>query len=674
MTNGTTPPWEMNWQQQPVTAQTATDTPPWEMEWEPTLGERFVRGAAEFTRNIAGDLGAAQQRTTPVVRDASGNFLRPLASDEDQVLFSEQGAVRKGNVVLVDPQDGQPKVFVETPETEASLATSIGRVAAVGALTSPVSRLPGGAAQRAQAAIPSVPPVPAVAQRTRAAAEARQAAQPTAAELVAAFRETGVDPTLGAVTQSRPAQIAENLLTENLASSKFMQNARERSLEQTAAAAADVARRFGAAETPAQGGRAAIRGGKAFVDRFNTRVEGLYKSLGQVMPKDQEFRVPKVADALTGVINRFDNPELGRQFVNPTLQRWQDVIDNAKGVLTWNDIQQFRTEVGQMIRKPVAIGQETVSRKELKRVYAALSKDMFNAAKSVSKEAGRRARRANDFTRGGFTRIGDSLDEILKPGANEVAVFEGLLRTANERGVKASVKKLQRIKRSLTKDEWGEVASSVVHHLGKPPAGARQGGGASDFSAFTFARNFSKLDDGAKDVLFNQAGQAELRKALDRLVQVTEAQRGVERLSNPSGTGRLVSLAGFGTLALADITSAILLGMGSAGAAALITNPKFVNWVVNAPKMATVSGAAAKRGARAVQRGAMALADEARFNRQLARHIAELRQIGIAEPDLAPAINQFADELNERRKEAAGPTRAQSPSRPAQPRGRVPNQ
>lgn len=561
----------------------------------------FAQGAARLTSGVMGEIAAAQQGTSPVVRTAEGRLLRELAPEEDQFLFAEQGMLRAGRVALPDPQTGKVQVFIETPETEESAATGAGRVIGVGALAGPVSR---------------------VASATRGAAPSK------ATELVKDFERVKVDPTLGA-TGGRGAGIVEKTLENVPTSAGIVSGARERSLRQTGDAAGKLAARFGAAETPAEAGRVVIQGSKDFIGRFSAKAERVYGAIDKHFDAAEEIDVPKSLEALTTAASRFDNPELAKQFVDPALVRWGDIIREAGGKLTWNDLRSFRSEIGKLLRKPVVVAD--VDRAQLERVYGALSDDMRAAASVKGAEALSSVNRADKFYRAGLKRINDALGQILKPDASEEGVFALLMKTAGE-GAGASAKKLGSIRKSLTRDEWGEIASTVIHRLGRPTAG-QQAAGEAGFSAARFLTNYNKLSPAAKNALFNGAGQGELRKSLDSLLRVAGAQKALEALSNPSGTGRIAITAGAVAAGSVDLVSTLAaLAVAPAGAA-LITSPRFVRWLAGVPSPRVVAGG---RG-------------------RVTSTLAGLRQIAVNDPDLAPAIQQLADQLEQGGSSVAGP-------------------
>lgn len=556
---------------------------------QPSLAERFTAGARDLTQFYLQDLAAAQQRTSPIVRNIEGELNRALAPEEDQFLYSEQGIVRPGRVVLIDPADRKPKVFLESPETREGLASGAGRVIGAGAITSPPTTRPGRGM-----------PVPGITQRAQA------------------FRETGVDPTLGGLTQSAPARMAENILDQTFTSAGIMERARERSLRQTAAATGRLAGQYGEASTPRQAGQGLRRGlgaEQGFVDRFTKQSGKLYDAVDRFIPRGTQVDISRTRDAMTDAFQRFDNPELAQEFIDPTLKRWAGLLDEAGGALSYNDLKQFRTEVGQKLGRPALL--RDIDERQLSNVYAAMSDDLLEAARGVGPQAARAVERANRYYRAGRTRIREALTEILGERMSEEGAYRFIEQLSSEKGARASARKLGQIRRSLQPEEWNEVAAAMINQLGVPPPSARVGLDAPTFSPATFMTNYERLAPEARSILFDRTGQRQLRRALDNLVTVMESQKNVERLANPSGTGRIVGNVALAGSALVNPAIAIMGAVGAPAAASLITNPRFVSWLAALPNV--------------------------RSQPQLVRHFATLRQFARNNED----IQQFSDHLEE---------------------------
>lgn len=518
---------------------------------QPQQSGGFIQGAAEVASGLAADLTAATQGTTPVVRDLQGNFIRPLASQEDQDIFNELGRVRNAQtqIVLRDPQDGQLKVFMRTPETDETRLESLGRVAAFGALA------PQSAAIRAtQGTSPTL-------QRARDFAGAR------------------VDPTLGTVTQGTGAARVERGISGTGLDLGQVARAAERSAAQTGQEAARVAERIGASQTTRQAGEALRRAGEGFRESSGRASTRLFNRLNTFIRPNEQFSAQNARAALMEPIKQFDNPALAREFMDPRLGRWFDAVREGGGRLSYNDMKQFRTEIGRLISKPDLT--PDANRAQLERVYAALSQDMRAAAASKGREALDTFELANDFFRDRQQRIQQTFRGILGDEVSDEGAFRLFQSLSKEGGARESVQRLRDLRTSVSADDWGDITSGLLREMGRPRASVAQEG--FEFSPQTFLTRWNQLSDDARNVLFSeQIGGSQLKRGLDRLARVVSAQREAQKFENVSRTGLAVSIPAATAGAVIDPVTTGLSVVGANVAARLMTSPRFVNWYAGA--------------------------------------------------------------------------------------------
>lgn len=539
---------------------------------------------AMTARNFFDDLMAAFQRTSPIVKNLMGEMnYRPLG----EVIESDTGPVYvgpdgkwvnvdpKANVILRDPDTQKMMVYARDPKTNETLG-AVGRVLGFGALVNAPTRLPGGAG----------------------------APQSETMNAVRAFDEAGVDPSIAAASQSRGAGMVQKMLQNVPGASGPVASRAEKATAQTEAAVGNLAAGYGTAQDPEMLGRGVKKGAETFISAgergkgmpatnvirsptrmtgFDRKAETLYNQLNGFFKADDPVSVGNSRDALTAALSRYQNKELGKQFVDPTLQAWANIIDRAQGQLSWNDLRQFRTDVGGMLKKPVIIAD--VDRAQLERLYGALSDDIRAAAASKGNNAVRAFDRANSYYRAGRQRIDESLAPILKADDGKVL---SLIQGAGDTK-RPDVSWLRAIQRSIDPDQWGDVSATILARLGTKVASQTDPLSASNFSPNTFLTNYSKLAPEAKTVLFSSPEMAEARPALDRLVKyVIGGQANVERLGNPSGTGRSVLTAAAGAGIYADPILGGLTLAGANVASRLLMSPTFTRWyagTVNYPKI-----------------------------------------------------------------------------------------
>lgn len=583
-------------------------------------------GFAAAGLGMVDQLNAASQGTSPVVVGLEGKENYRRAPESEQWLLREQGVVRdpKKYVALRDPQSGELAVFERSDATNESGATSLGRVLGVGAVTAPVTRLPALAA---------------TADKT--------------ADLVQDFQRVKVDPTLPAIAQNRSVStVAQTFRDTPLAGGPVARGA-ERSVEQTGKAAQTVASGYGEATTPVQAGRGVQRGAQEFVSgekaavsaddtiRLPTRAtsltqkaDALYGRVGAMIDKTAPIALDNTVAALEGVGKRFgSNPEFGATLVDPKFASWAEKLKTS-GTLTWDELKEFRSYIGRKIAQPMVVAD--IPRADLKNLYAGISKDLSKAALDLGGPAAQRAyARADKYWSAGMGRVERAISDVLKVD-NPEAAYQQIISAAQARGSRADIGKLYALRRSLSDEEWSDVASTVINQMGRKTPGASDPLSATNFSPVTFVTEYQKLSDEAKALLFRSTGNAELKKSLDSLVNVAAAQKNFERLANVSGTGREV-LTGTALVGGWANLPATLAALGSVyGAGQLMMWPPFVRWLTATNSIKTPAAMAA--------------------------HVARLSGLATKQPELAAALGEFQAALERDRSDASA-SRATAASR-----------
>lgn len=480
---------------------------------------------------------------------------------------------------------------------------------------------------------------------------ANPAGQPTR-ELLSAFDRSGVTPTIGAVG-GPSAKIVQQTLANIPGSAGVITKGAQRSLDETGAAATNLADRWGGgvAGTPAETGATLQQGVERYAQdaaagqgmtiaeiianpsaatSFRAKANALYERVGALIPSRQEFSAWNTGRALADIMARFNAPALRDAFQNSTIARWAQAYSHTNGRVSWNDLRQFRSDVGELIDQPVLAAK--IGRAQLESLYAGLSRDIEQAARTVGPAAERALTMADRFYKTGMDRINGQLNKFFKAESPEGA-WQKLLTAAGEKGG-ASIGRINALKRSLPQDEWDQVASTLIATMGKPTAGQQLAEDA--FSAGTFVTNYAKLSPAARYAIFNGSGRQELRSALDDLVKVTAAQKGLEKMANFSGTGRVALTGGLGALALSQPMTVAMTVVGARVAAKLMTSPTFVRWLAKAPAAA----------------GTPTL-----WTRQAQR----LRAMTQNDPALAQAVNVYLQAVEE---QTANPAGRQAPASP----------
>lgn len=215
------------------------------------------------------------------------------------------------------------------------------------------------------------------------------------------------------------------------------------------------------------------------------------------------------------------------------------------GGLNYKGAKDLRTAVGEKLKGGLLPGD--ISQAELKQIYGSLSDDLGNVVQNAG-GPGAKAKfdRANKY----HSLVSDrreNLTRILNVKSDE-GVFSKIAQLAGSNAA-ADTKLLAQARKAIPADQWGEVSSAAIGKLGRDTAG--------QFSPTLFVRDYAKLSDAGRGVLFNSSGTKELRPYLDDIAKVSERAKSWLRFANPSGTAQ--NLVGVGQIT----------GAGAAGYAAM---------------------------------------------------------------------------------------------------------
>lgn len=429
----------------------------------------------------------------------------------------------------------------------------------------------------------------------------------TPQELWQAFRSADINPTAGQVTGNRALQGLEQAASKMPTGATRMGNAANEQLDTLGTKVDDLAVDYGSARgatpgaTPTEAGTALQRGGAKFVKDFQDTAEKLYQKLYQVMAKDTPAKADNVLAALQRQRQQFAAaPELGEKLANPTIKGYEYALTTdlgaSGGTLPYHVLSSFRSKIGRMLSDPQTVSD--IPRAELKEVYAALSKDMEEAARAAGPEALARFQRANAYYAAGLKRIEAVIDKVVQAKTPEKA-YQYAMEGSGAKGGGGT--KLMQLRRSMPAEEWDVVASVVLRKMGE--AVPSQQGSRTIFSPETFLSRWNDMSKGAQNALFRGTQYGGLPDRLQTLLDVAAAMRETKYMSNPSGTagqsmfmaflkpfsygggaGAGSSVLGIGGGAEIAAVGAVAGGLNALGpyvAARALTNQKVVEWLVD---------------------------------------------------------------------------------------------
>lgn len=339
----------------------------------------------------------------------------------------------------------------------------------------------------------------------------------------------------------------------------------ERFVEEVERAFNTLVTKTGMPLSASEAGDTLVSGLSRYVKNFKAKSNKLFSAVGDAVPDATVIYTPETVAAIKDAIAPFaDKPAISKQL---GLEKWAAIADDLEGGLTWRAASDLRSSIGESIGK---INGELASMDQgkLKLAYSKLTADLESAAKAAGPEAERAWRRATNYYRRGAEYIEKNLDKTINANSPERA-FEAFASMAKRDSAQADWKRLYRIKSSMERSEWDQVAASIVDRMGRAPAG-QQGAFGDVFSPAKFLTEWNKISDDAKKVLL----RPDVRKEMDQLAEVAAVAKAGNAERNFSNTGTAMGLLLTGAGGVADMgATAAALGTSFVSAKAFTSRP-----------------------------------------------------------------------------------------------------
>ncbi|QBM75890.1 hypothetical protein E2E30_08975 [Sphingomonas sp. AAP5] len=258
------------------------------------------------------------------------------------------------------------------------------------------------------------------------------------------------------------------------------------------------------------------RGVSRFMDDTAERASALYDQVP--IAADQQAQLGSTRRLLNDFTAEWrSNPQLGAIFRNGRLSNFLDALTpnvtrtetglldasgnpmtrdvTEGGALSWQDLSEFRTRVGDMLADPNLT--EKIAPRQLRALYGSLTSDMEATARNASPEALARWRRANDYYDGRMKRINDTFSMVLgkKGDATPNEAF-GAVQAMLKPGSTGNAAAFSRIMRSMPAEDANTVRASIV----------RDARGGREFDPQAFTKIWGQLSERGKSALLPQPG------------------------------------------------------------------------------------------------------------------------------------------------------------------------
>lgn len=208
----------------------------------------------------------------------------------------------------------------------------------------------------------------------------------------------------------------------------------------------------------------------------------------------------------------------------------------ARRGMTYEGIRELRTRIGNRLSGDIT--EHGVSNTALRRLYASLSEDLeFSVARGGVAGGGKdRAlaafRTANETARTVFGQR-EALAKIIgrNADANGEAIVDRIRSMAGAaRG--GDIARIQLARQSMDAAAWDDIAGAIVRNMGQTKDG---------WSLARWRTDYGKLSDAGRSALFG-SGKDSHRASLDRIFALGRFAEQLQRLGNPSQSGRFAAL------------------------------------------------------------------------------------------------------------------------------------
>jgi len=347
----------------------------------------------------------------------------------------------------------------------------------------------------------------------------------------------------------------------------------------------------------------------SFMSRFRQSQKALYDKYDALLPSTAQDSVANTKAVLADLNSTLkDTPELAKLFQNSKIKQFEAALNTELGgtppspspvlgpsgqpymipgvppktTIPRGTLKALRTEVGDKLNDPKLTSD--VSTATWKRLYGALSEDMKATAEATGDPAVLKAfNRANNFTRAGHDRIETVLNKVVGTNKPSEEIYQA---ATNPTKMKQGATTINTVLKSLTPAERDIVKSTFIDRMGRPKPDA-------DFSTETFIKNWENMDPKAKRAMFS--GQdGKLRTDMDTIAKASAMAN--ESITKTGWTPVQYAVAGSAALMEQALlgnfaTASTLIGAmtGARATAKLMTNPKFVDWLAQSVKPATMA-------------------------------------------------------------------------------------
>ena len=407
------------------------------------------------------------------------------------------------------------------------------------------------------------------------------------------FDQQGIEPSISQSTGSRAWGTIESGLGATVGGTSSARNFGIRQQNQSQNAIINAVR-GGSLDKSTAGRmiREGVFGDEGYVALTGARTEANYKRVWSIADGTQ----PVALDSTKSLLADLPDPEsLGDVFVKPAIRRIADIVNSGRPH-TLAELDLARKHIGNMLGNPSLT--DDISRRDLKRLYAAVSGDMEIALGQQGIDAIAAFKSAQKDFKKHMVYMDGIVNKLSKIDADE-KVFQAL-----EGGSAPDTAVLKQAKDVLDEGQWKYFVRTFTNRMGgiQPSQELPE----LTFSTEKFLTRYNNIRREAPEALDIIYGKGQFRNDIEKVVTTFEDIRRSKVYTNPSqsagtgitaatiqaipmviGGGVIGGLTGVGTLA----GSAVSLGAigsaygGTMAASNLMHNQKFVRWLARSTEI-----------------------------------------------------------------------------------------
>jgi hypothetical protein len=413
-----------------------------------------------------------------------------------------------------------------------------------------------------------------------------------------AFKDANLTPTLADLSDSKFIKGAQNVAVQAPFVGTPISNSIKNTKEQIA--------KYGEGLTQINAGELAQRGLRDWQTKGSQVAAELQKRMARFMTPSEGIVVDKTLDAIRSA-PKFSTAEAKSQFANSAVgkeyNKLAGIAEKNNGTVPYEDLVYFRQQIDDQINNFGLLGFNK-EQGSLKNLRTQIQQDIGQAFKGKGDAAYNAFEKHNKFYTA-FARKNEDIVNGLIKNKTATEAFKSIVGD-----LKIDAKKADAVLGSLKPEQKQVFSKSLISELGQSPQ--------NEFNPSYLATNFKKLEPQAQEVVlgsFTPEGKKQFRATIDAI----DAMKSTKAEANPSGTfNQTLKLGTVGGLLTEPVTTGSLL-LGGRLTAGLMTSPKFLKWLSEAPR----------------------LQDEA----QVAKHLGSLAKIGIDSPQIAPDIARYLEDV-----------------------------